>query len=416
VTTLGLLYVLSFVDRVILALLVSPLKADLHVSDVQLGLLFGPAFAVFYAVLGLPIARLADRGDRRKLILAGVFLWGAATVGSAFAGSFWVLVALRMGLAIGEAALTPSAYSLIGDLFPPHRRTAAASLYSALGMAGAAGGYILGAAVIQLVGHAAAPASGAGLGLWRLVFVIVGAPSLLMGLVVAFTTREPLRSSTSVAPGFREVLGYLRRNLRLYVGLFVGAGLTQAIGYAYVAWGPEFLHRQYNWSIPHAGYVSGLIGLAAGFGGTLAAPALSRRLEAWGRADGVILASLSLLVVGALCAVAAPLQGRVEAFLALNAAASFCLVGVANNVVVSMQFVAPPRMRATLVAAVLMCITLLGLGLGPAVVAVISARLSPDGQALGSGLAILAAGISAPAFCLLLWARGRFAQLREGPP
>jgi hypothetical protein len=130
----------------------------------------------------------------------------------------------------------------------------------------------------------------------------------------------------------------------------------------------------------------------------------------------VILASLSLLVVGALCAVAAPLQSRVEAFLALNAAASFCLVGVANNVVVSMQLVAPPRMRATLVAAVLMCITLLGLGLGPAVVAVISARLSPGGQALGPGLAILAAGISVPAFGLLLWARGRFAQLRAGPP
>jgi MFS family permease len=413
VSALGLLYVLSFVDRVILALLVSPLKAELHVSDVQLALLFGPAFALFYAVLGLPIARLADRGDRRKLILAGVFLWGAATVGSAFAGSFWMLVALRVGLAVGEAALTPSAYSMIGDLFPPHRRAAAASLYSALGMAGASGAYILGAIVIQLVGHAAAPPGAAGLGLWRLVFIIVGAPSLLMGLVVAFTTREPARSVATVAPKFSEVLGYLRRNLRLYSGLFVGAGLTQAIGYAYVAWGPEFLHRRYEWSIPHAGYVSGLIGLAAGFGGTLAAPAISRRLEAWGRTDGVILASLGLLVIGGICAVIAPLQAHVEAFLALNGVASFCLVGVANNIVVSMQMVAPARMRATLVAGLLMCITLLGLGLGPTLVAVIGSRLSPDGQGLGPGLAILAAGISVPAFCLLLWARSRFAQLRE---
>ena len=412
VSLLGLLYILSFVDRTILALLVAPLKAQLHVSDVQLGLLFGPAFAIFYALLGLPIARLADRGDRKRLVVAGVLLWGAATVGSAFAGGFWVLVVLRMGLAIGEAALTPSAYSMIGDLFPPRRRAMAAGLYSALGMAGASGAYILGAFVIQMVKQSAPAGGAADPGLWRMVFIIVGAPSLLMGLVVALTTREPVRMGGPATPSLGELFAYLRANLRLYAGLFIGAGLTQAVGYAYVAWGPEFMRRHFHWSIPHAGYVAGLIGLGVGFGGTLAAPVLSRLLERRGRADGTVLVCIGGLIVGGLCAAAAPLQASVWGFLALNAVASFCLVGVANNVVISMQAVAPARMRATLVAGLLMCITLLGLGLGPAAVALISARLSPAGDALGPGLAIVAAAMTPPALLLLLWARPKFVGLR----
>lgn len=149
VALLSALYVLSFIDRLILALLVSPLKAGFGVSDVQLGLVFGPAFGVFYAVLGLPLARVADRGDRRRLIITGVLLWGFATIASGFAGTFALLIVLRIGLAIGEAALTPAAYSMIGDLFAPHRRTLAASIYSGIGNAGAFASFILGSMVIR---------------------------------------------------------------------------------------------------------------------------------------------------------------------------------------------------------------------------------------------------------------------------
>lgn len=411
VSLLGLLYILSFVDRVILALLVQPLKADLHVSDLQLGLLFGPAFAVFYAVLGLPIARLADRGNRKWLIVAGVLLWGLATVGSGFAVSLTQLIALRVGLAIGEAALTPSAHSLIGDLFPPHRRPLAASLYSALGMAGASGAYILGAFVIQTVKQAHLAGPIADLGPWRLVFILVGVPSVIGGLLVAFTTREPPRALTAASAQLRELLAHLRSNLRLYVGLFGGAGLTQAVGYALVAWGPEFLRRHHGWTIQHAGYALGLTGLAAGFGGTLAAPAISRLLERRGREDGTVLVCIAGLAIGAGLAVAGPLQTSPYAFLGLAALASFCLTGVSNNVLVAMQLVAPARMRATLVALLLMSITLLGLGIGPAGVAMISTRFPAGG--LGLGLSVLAGAVAVPAVLLLLWSRGRYAQLRR---
>ncbi|TAJ69804.1 MAG: MFS transporter [Phenylobacterium sp.] len=407
VALLGLLYILSFVDRVILALLVAPLKADLGVSDLQLGLLFGPAFAVFYALVGLPIARLADRGDRRKLIVAGVLLWGLATVASGFAGSFWLLMVLRIGLAIGEAALTPSAYSLIGDLFPPEQRARAASIYSAAGMAGASGAYVVGAMVVQGVDAAAAGGHALPLGAWQLVLVIVGAPSLACGLLFALTVREPARAQAGEgAPGLSEVMAHLRARARLFVGLFAGAGLTQAVGYAYSAWGPELLRRQFDLSIQQAGYAFGIAGLLAGLGGTLAAPQLTRVLERRGRRDAVALTSMACIALGGSFAVMAPLQSSAIAFLVLHACGAFFLVGAANNVVVGLQALAPPRMRATFVALLLMCITLLGLGIGPTAAAAISSGFDPSGQALGPALSILAPAICLPAFLLFFWSRG----------
>lgn len=409
IALLGLLYILSFVDRVILALLVAPLKADLGVSDVQLGLLFGPAFAVFYALMGLPIARLADHGNRRNLIVAGVLLWGVATVASGFAGSFWLLLVLRIGLAVGEAALTPSAYSLIGDLFPPERRAMAASIYSATGMAGASGAYILGAAVVQGVDAAVAAGHALPLAAWQLVLVIVGVPTLLCGLLLALTVREPRRAEAAErAPGLAEATAHLRRHARLFIGLFTGAGLTQAVGYAYSAWGPELLRRQFDLSIQQAGYAFGLTGLLAGLGGTLAAPQVTRLLEQRGRRDAVALTSMACVAAGGAFALAAPLQSSALAFLVIHACGAFCLVGAANNVIVALQSLAPARMRATFVALLLMCITLLGLGIGPTAAAVISSAFDPGGQALGRALSILAPAIGLPAFLLFSWSRRGF--------
>lgn len=417
VALLGLLYILSFVDRVILALVVAPLKADLGVSDMQLALLFGPAFAVFYGLLGLPIARLADRGNRRNLIVAGVLLWGVATVASGFAGTFWVLLTLRVGLAIGEAALTPSAYSMIGDLFPPERRALAASVYSATGMAGASGAYILGAVVVQGVETASVSGHALPLAAWQLVLVIVGLPSLLVGVLFALTVREPRRmQSADAAPSLVEVIAHLRGRARLFVGLFAGAGLTQAIGYAYSAWGPELLRRQFDLSIQQAGFALGLTGLAAGFGGTLAAPQLTRFLERQGRRDAVALTSMACIGVGGVFATVAPLQSSAPVFLALHALSGFCLVGAANNVIVAQQGLAPPRMRATFVALLLMCITLLGLGIGPTAAAAISSSLDPGGQALGRALAILAPAIGLPALLLFAWSRRGFLDQMEAMP
>ena len=414
VSVLATLYVLSFVDRSILALLVQPLKSDLGVSDIELGLLFGPAFAIFYALLGLPLARLADRGNRKLVIVCGVTLWGLCTVASGFASAYWQLVVLRIGLAIGEAALTPAAHSMIGDLFPPNRRSLAASVYSAVGMAGSSGAYILGAFAIQAVDQATLAGAAPTLSSWQIVLLIVGAPALAVGALFALTVREPARGGGhGEASSLREVATYLRANLRLYVGLFAGAGLIQAVGYAYAAWGPEVLRRVYGWPIEKAGIAFGVAGLLAGFGGTLVAPLIARRLEARGVKDAVAVTSIGALVLGVCLAVPAPLQANPYAFLVLKAMASFCLAGGTNNVLVALQTLAPQRMRATLVALLLMCITLLGLGIGPTAAAIASSQLNPDGKSLGLALAVLAPCIGLPSLLLLLWSR---AALRAREP
>lgn len=406
---LSLLYVLSFADRVILALLIAPLKHDLGLSDLQLALLFGPAFAIFYALMALPAARFADSANRRNLVVAGVTLWGLATIGSGFAGSYAILLTLRCGLAIGEAALTPAAHSMIGDLFPTRQRTLAASIYSAVGMAGGSGAYILGAMVIQMVDNAAAAGATPPLAVWQLVLILLGVPTVIVGFVFALTVREPARiAGGHITPNLREIGSYLKQEGRLYGGLFLGAGLITAIIYAYSAWGVELLRRQYGWPVTKAGTAFGLAGLAASFTGTVAAPFVVRMLERRGRRDALALTSIGALAAGAALAAFAPLQTNPIAYLSLFGLASFFLNGAANNVLVGLQVLAPARMRATLVALLLMCVTFLGLVTGPTLSALLSAELSADGQALGLALAILTPLIATPALSLLFWSRGAF--------
>jgi sugar phosphate permease len=401
VGVLSALYVFSFVDRTILALLVVPLKHDLDVSDTDLGLLFGPAFAFFYALVGLPIARLADRGNRRNLVSAGVLLWSFATIASGFASNFRQLIFLRIGLAIGEAALTPSAMSMIGGLFEPARRSRAASVYSAVGIIGASGSYIVGALIIQWMARLAA-GGGFPLAPWRLTLVLTGMAPLLIGVLFAVTAGEPPRPHDAVGGvRLREVATYLVRQKRLYVGLFVGAGLIQAIGYAYAAWGPELLVRHYHWMIARAGMAFGLAGLLSGFGGTLVAPLLSQRLIRHGRPDGMVWISAGALVIGALAAVAAPLQTSSLAFLILYGVSAFFLIGATNNVLTSIPALAPSEICATLIAVQLMAITLLGVGLGPpGVIALAHLAGSAD---LNLGFTLLVPAIALPALGFLLF-------------
>jgi MFS family permease len=414
VILLSSLYVFSFVDRLVLALLVAPLRSDLGLSDLQLGLLFGPAFGLFYATLGLPLARLADRGNRRRLIITGVLLWGIATTASGFATTFAFLALLRAGLAIGEAALTPSAYSLIGDLFPPQRRKLAASIYTAFGQAGAYGGFILGSAVLHMMDSVAVSGALSGLRSWQLLFFAVGIPSIALGIVFACTTREPPRdlSHGRTAPRLREVGGYLRRNRRLYLGLFGGAGLLQTVSYSWSAWAPEYVRRQFSWPIQRAGLAFGLAGLFATASGTVILPLIARRLESGGRRDAVALTSMAGVICGSSCALAAVSQSSPVAFLVLLAASLFCTAGATNSVVISLQTLAPDRMRATLAACVLLCITLLGLCVGPPLTAWIATTLSPQGQGLGAALGVLTAVVVIP--CTVLFSISR-ASLRAVP-
>ncbi|MDR3510995.1 MAG: MFS transporter [Caulobacteraceae bacterium] len=411
VALLSLLYVCSSLDRAILALLIRPVRAAFGVSDVQVGLLFGPAFAVLYAFIGLPMARIADRGNRRWLIIVAVCLWASCTLGSALAPTFAILVLLRVGLAAGEAALSPSAYSMIGDLFAPRQRALAASLYGGVGVAGASGAYLLGAAVIAAL---AAPQAHGVLGPapWRVVFLAAGLPTLVLCALFAITAKEPARSTGAAdVASLRDVLTLIKASPRAYVGLFLGAALTQVIVFSYAAWGPEALRRDYGWSIGRAGLAFGIACLFAGGAGTLIAPQFSHALERAGRRDGVVVASIVMLLLGAACAILAPLQATPVAFVILYGFGFLFLIGSCNNVIVAQQTSAPPRMRGTMVAIILMCSTLLGQSIGPTLTPLLATHLSLVGGRLGGALALTAALALGPSLALLLWCRAPYARL-----
>ncbi|MFV3127260.1 MFS transporter [Niveispirillum sp. KHB5.9] len=403
VAILSTLYIVSFVDRFVLGLLVGPLKADLGVSDLQIGFLFGTAFAVFYGIVGIPVARLADKGDRRRLILAGVGLWSCCTILSGFSSTFLALVLLRIGLAVGEAVLTPATYSLIGDVLPKERRGLAASIYNACGMFGASGAYIVAALAIGWIYAVESSGELGGLKLWQVIFIIVGVPGLVLATLFALVAREPARSTVpglAGAPTLRDVMRYAVGNARLYFALFLGAGCLQIMTNAYLAWGPTFLSRTYGMPVAEAGRTYGLFNMLALVGGTILIPMLTRRLR---RPDALPLVSAACGFVGGGFCLAAPLQGTATGFLALAWAGLFLAGGGGNNVLAAIHSIVPRPMQATMTALLLICMSTLALGVGPLAAAFFAGLAAGAANPLAMGLmivSVLAAAVGVTLFAL----------------
>jgi MFS family permease len=373
-----------------LALLVAPLRAELGLSDVQLGLLFGTFFALFYGLLGVPLARLADRGNRKRLIIAGVLFWSACTLGSAFAHTYAMLAMLRFGLAIGEAALTPAAFSMLTDAFPARRRMLAGTLFSASGMLGASFSFAIGAGVIVLAERLAPHM---GLSAWRIAFVTVGIPGFFLAVAFAIVAREPQRLVHEETPGLGAVARYLRQNGRLYGGLFAGAAAAQMLSYAMIAWTPTLLAEAYRLNVKQAGLLLGMTNIFAGVGGTLTVPTAIRALAAHSPRWAAHM-PVAATVMGAALVVAALQMAALVPFLLLSTSGAFLVTGAINAIVVLIQPLAPARMRATFTALLLICISSIGLGIGPPAAAALSDRLggtfAPGLTLLGLGAIVLA--------------------------
>lgn len=401
----GLLYLMSFVDRFILALLVEPLKHDLNVTEFQLGLLFGTTFALFYAVLGLPFARLADRSNRHRIIVAGATLWSLSTLGAAFVMRYEWLVCLRLGLAIGEAALTPSVFSMIGDLFPARRRARAASVYSAFGMLGAGGSYIIAGLLIAWTTRHLDPGSIGGMKQWQMVFLCVGLPSLILTGVFAILVREPKRTRDATSEreqlSSRHVLEYARSRGRFFLYLFSGAGLCQVPAYAMIAWMPHILAQDFRIAPGSAGILFGVCAIVATVMGTLGLPLASERLRArWGTLAAVRLSAIAAFASLAALATSAA-SPHLMPFLLLSALGLMLLSGATNNILAALQNLVPTHMRATFASLCLLSITVLGLGIGPPLFAVIKALL-PANLNPGTAIAVLSAMTALPGGWLLL--------------
>jgi len=371
VFALALAVMVNFLDRGILTLLVEPIKRDLRLTDVQMSLIMGFAFTFFYAVLGLPVARLIDRKSRKLIMTAGITIWSVMTMLCGLATNFWHLFLARMGLGVGETTSGPSAYSLLADYFPPHRLPRAISFMQGGFVLGTGLSLILGAFIIDFVAanpNLTLPIVGQLRG-WQMVLMLVGLPGLVVAAIMA-SVREPRRLGGAQAEPtpVAEIFRFILRHRLVYLPLFIGMGLRSVQMFGTQMWQPAFYGRTYGWSPSQVGYVAGLsvfiampIGLA--IGGWLAEHYWKKGVHD-GNVRVVVLSTLLSVPFG----VAGPFMPNpwlAVAFLLIATMTSIMAAAPENAAV---QTVTPNRLRGQMTFLFLFIMNVVGMGLGPMVV------------------------------------------------
>ena len=392
VAILMVAYVLSFVDRQILNLLVEPIRRDLLISDTQMSLLMGLSFALFYTVCGIPLGRVADTRSRRGLIAVGVLFWSAATAACGMAKMYWQFLLCRIGVGVGEAALSPAAYSLIADSFPAERRATAISVYSMGVYLGSGLAFLVGGLVIQFAsaqGDVVLPVLGE-VRPWQLIFLILGVAGVLFTLLM-LAVKEPVRrgAGAGVAVPLSEVGRYIRANRRtVLLHNFGFAGLAFA-GYGSAAWVPSFYIRTYGWDAGQVGIVYGSIVAVFGCLGIVFGGRLADWMAKRGRSDANMRVGL-YSALGALPMVTLfPLMDTAFWASMLMAPTVFCLSMPFGVAPAAIQEIMPNSMRGQASAIYLFVITLIGLGIGPTAVALVTDFVFADDSALRYSLLIV---------------------------
>ena len=406
VAVLMFAYTVSFIDRQILSLLVQPIRRDLGISDTEFSLLAGFAFALFYATLGIPIARLADRTNRRFLIMIGVVVWSVMTAACGLTKSYWQLFLARMGVGAGEATLSPAAYSMISDYFPPHKLAKAIGVYAMGLYVGAGLALLAGSAVISVVNQAGTielPVIGT-LYPWQLTFFVVALPGLLV-LAFMATVKEPprrehfadgtSRASTPQRVPLAELWGFFKANKRLIFAHFTGYLALGTVISAYLVWVPEWLRRTYDISIAESGLIYGVCLLIFGSLGPYAGGWLAERLARRGHRDAELRASIIGATVMLTFGILTPLAPTVLTAVIMLAILTFLLSFPQGLSFTVLQLVAPNRMRAQVTAIKILFAVLAGYTLGPAIVAVITDYVFGYDEALRYSLAIVS-GVLTP--------------------
>ncbi len=399
-------YVLSYLDRQILYLMVGPIRKDLHISDFQFSLLTGAAFGIFYTLMGLPIGWLADKHNRKKLITAGIVAWSIMTMLCGFAQSYGLLFLARIGVGVGEATLSPSAYSFLSDSFDRVRLPRALSVY-ALGLfIGAGIALIIGGEVIGVVEKMPAmviPVIGE-LRSWHLVFLIVGLPGLVVALWVS-TLREPKRTGVvKFASGnngvpFSQVLTFVRDMPLMAISLFIGAALFSAMAYA-DSWYPTLFMRLWGWNVQSAGRIVGLSSLIAGPMGMLFAGWQSSRWIARGKTDACLRLTAWAALGITLPAALLPIAPNATIMAALLFPFKFFIGFTPVLIPSALQMVAPNHIRAQLGALFLFATGLIGVTGGPILPAFLSDYVFTGPNALPHALSVTAAIIGPLTFAV----------------
>lgn len=370
----------------VLAVLVEPIKRDLNLSDLQIGLVSGLAFALLYATAGIPIARIADKKSRVTLLSICLAVWSGMTALTGTARNFTELFLTRMGVGVGEAGCIPAAHSLIGDLFPPERRAFAIGIFQAGGLLGMSVGLTAAGYLAETWG-------------WRFALLVVGLAGLPLAALIAFTMREPARSvsasNTAGESAMVAVKALMARPtlVHLVLGISIGAFAT----YGMASWIPAFYIRSHGLSLTEVGFYGALAGGLAGVLGTVIGGLLMIRLRPRDARWELWLPLFGYALTMPLFAVMYLVPSVLVAFL-FQAAATILAAAGGTVALSAIQTFAEPHRRATAIAIMLMVSSLIGLGLGPVAVGQASDMLAVI--AGGESLRFALAGSSA----LLLWA------------
>ncbi len=404
VALLMLAYLLSYVDRTILGLLIQPIKADLKFSDEKIGWLLGPAFAVFYATIGVPCGWLADRRARTRIIAAGMALWSAATVFSGMARSFGQLFAARMSVGVGEAVLSPAAVSLIADNFPPERRARPIAIYSMAITLGSGLASLIGAAVLGWAkGSAGIVVPGLGLmAPWQLTFLAVGVPGLAVSLVFLLV-REPRRIAVQGGAGpngFGTALAHIGAHKGDYARI---AGIAAAM--VTVAYSQGFLpaafERRWGWPPEYFARWNGISALVIGPAMYLWAGSYCDRQGLCGDSGAPLrVMTWAIAVLAPSCSLALLMPGPWPAFAMLCVGAA-CIGAISAVAVTALLQITPAEVRGQVVALYYMSISITGLLLGPTTVGFLSTRVFGEDRLYLAVAAVPALFASVPAVYMI---------------
>jgi len=406
---LTLTYFFSFMDRQILAILLEPIKADLKLSDTQLGLLSGLVFAIFYATLGVPIARLADRSSRRNIIAASLAIWSAMTALCGVAQNFTQLLLFRIGVGVGEAGSGPPSQSIIADLYPPEKRASAMAIYSL--------GVLLGGGLGIMIGGNVAHAYG-----WRAAMMVVGIPGVLLALIVRFVVVEPRRGLSDVQRVAEEeehplpsmwhgFLHMLRNGPAVY--LVCGIMLTSLVGYALTGWGPSYMQRSLGMSMLQvANYIALPAALTAAASALIGGAMADRMAKKHGlHAQPWVIATMKTIAFP--FAVAFYFFDSIPVALAAYFLSTLFAGAYIGPTYALIQHLAPLRLRAMWAALALLFTNLVGLGLGPLAVGRLSDALAPTYGADSLRYAMFAVAMLTPVPIWCYWRAGVLMKRRE---
>jgi MFS family permease len=400
VAVLTALYMLSFVDRTILSLLVGSIKRDLAISDTRIGLLQGLSFALFYTIMGLPLGRMADTRNRRNLVAGSVIVWSIFTGACSAAKSFWSLFLTRIGVGVGEAGLSPAAYSLISDYFPPERLGVAISIYYMGVFLGSSLALLVGGIVVDTMAHVPTvtlPLLGT-IASWRMTFLIVGLPGLLFALL-SFTIKEPLRlgmlrsaQGGAAHLSFAQAFGQMRLRWQSLAGISLAMVFQSMANYALVSWGPTYFARVHGWTPGQSGKALAVILLLAGCGGMYCGGRLS---DHWQK-RGLHEAPMRVMVLGAAFTIVllpvGTLLSDVRWTLAFLFAGVFALALPMGISAAALQRIFPNQCRGVVSALYLFILNIGGQTFGPLLPGVFNDYLFHNGKMIGYSLSITMGG------------------------